>query len=74
MVDHETHLWVKQALKAKGSSLSKIARAEGVKPSSVSIISKGWRRSRRVELAIANVLQISPEEIWPERYNQIEGG
>ena len=69
MLDHEAHKRVKQALKAKGSSFAKVARAEGVKPSTVSLVCNGWRRSRRVELAIANVLELGPEEVWPERYN-----
>lgn len=68
MLDHDAHKRVKQALKAKGSSFSKIACAEGVKPSTVSLVCNGWRRSRRVELAIAHALELTPEEVWPERY------
>jgi lambda repressor-like predicted transcriptional regulator len=69
VVDEEKHGWIKRALSLRGTSLSEIARAQGVKPSTVSLVSTGWRRSRRVELAIASALELSPEEVWPDRYS-----
>lgn len=69
MVDEEKHGKIKQALSLRGTSLSEIARAQGVKPSTVSLVSTGWRRSHRLEAAIASALDLTPEEIWPDRYS-----
>ena len=69
VVDEEKHGRIKHALSLRGTSLSDIARAHGVKPSSVSLVSTGWRRSYRLEVAIANALDLAPEELWPDRYS-----
>ena len=69
MVDEEKHGRIKEALKLRGVSLSDIARAQGVKPNTVSLVSTGWRRSHRLEVAIASALELTPEEIWPDRYS-----
>ncbi|MFC4442043.1 helix-turn-helix domain-containing protein [Caulobacter henricii] len=68
MVDEEKHSRIKEALRLRGLSLSDIARAHEVKQSTVSLVSTGWRRSRRLESAIAAALDLAPEEIWPDRY------
>ena len=68
MIDDKRHARIKSALGLKRISLSDIARSLAVTPSTVSIVSRGFRRSRRVEQAIADALGQRPEEIWPDRY------
>ncbi|WP_416358903.1 helix-turn-helix domain-containing protein [Brevundimonas aurantiaca] len=68
MIDDKRHARIKSALSLKHISLSDIARSLAVTPSTVSIVSRGYRRSRRVEQAIADALGQRPEEIWPDRY------
>lgn len=68
MIDDKRHARIKSALSLKRISLSDIARSLAVTPSTVSIVSRGFRRSRRVEQAIADALGQRPEEIWPDRY------
>jgi len=70
VLNEQTHLWIKQTLVTKGSSLGQIARSEGVTTSTVSIVSRGYRRSRRLELAIATAVDSTPQALWPERYFQ----
>ena len=55
-------------LRVAGSSLSQIARELGVQPTTVTAVSQGMRRSRRIEDKIATVLATSPEKLWPDRY------
>lgn len=55
-------------LRLAGSSLSQIARDLGVRPTTVTSVSQGMRRSRRIEDKIASVLATEPEKLWPERY------
>ena len=68
MIDDKKHARIKSALSLKRISLSDIARTLAVTPSTVSIVSRGFRRSRRVEQAIAEGLGQTPEEVWPDRY------
>lgn len=70
MIDDKRHARIKSALSLKRISLSDIARSLAVTPSTVSIVSRGFRRSRRVEQAIADALGQRPEEIWPDRYRR----
>jgi len=72
MIDDKRHAKIKAALGLKGISLSDIARELSITPSTVSIVSKGYRRSRRVEEAIASALGQPAETIWPERYREKE--
>lgn len=62
------HERVKGALHLRGVSLADIARQLGVTPTTVTVVSKGHRRSRRIENAIAQALGLSPRTVWPERY------
>ncbi|RZJ19393.1 MAG: hypothetical protein EON91_01525 [Brevundimonas sp.] len=68
MIDDKRHARIKSALGLKGLTLSDIARSLDVTPSTVSIVSRGHRRSRRIEQAIADALGSSPAQIWPNRY------
>jgi len=76
MIDDRQHARIKGALALRGLTLSSIARDLGVAPGTVSIVSRGFRRSRRIESAIAMALGCSPAELWPERYAEFrhEGG
>ncbi len=72
VVDLEKHERIKCALRISGSSLAKLSRELGLSISSVSTVSQGYRRSRRIQKAIAEQLGKSPEELWPERYQTEE--
>lgn len=68
MVNEETHLQIKEALHTRGLSFGGIARDQGVAKATISIVSRGYRRSRRLEKAIADALNVEPAQLWPERY------
>jgi len=70
MIDEKRHARIKAALQLKGSSLSAVARHLNVTPTTVSTVSRGFRRSRRIETRIAAELGCEVEELWPERYRQ----
>jgi lambda repressor-like predicted transcriptional regulator len=48
--------------------MAEISRELGLKQNTVSTVSKGYGRSKRVQYAIAVKLGKRPEQIWPERY------
>jgi lambda repressor-like predicted transcriptional regulator len=62
------HERVKAALAVNGCTLAQVARELGVAASTVTIVSQGDRRSRRVETAIARAAGKEPAHLWPERY------
>ena len=62
------HERIKFWLKLKGSSLAQIARELQVAPTTVTTVSQGMRRSRRIEAAIADRLGMAPSRLWPDRY------
>ncbi len=66
MIDKK-HELIKGMLRIHGSSLAQIGRALGVTTSTVSIVAKGHRRSRRIELAIAGAIGVAPSDLWPDR-------
>lgn len=68
MVDEKQHQRIRAALALRGITLSSIARDLDVRPTTVTIVSKGYRRSQRIEQAIANALGATPAQIWPRRY------
>ena len=72
MIDDKQHARIKSALALRGATLSSIARDLGVAPGTVSIVSRGYRRSRRIEKAIADALGRTPGELWPDRYSGLE--
>lgn len=55
-------------LRLAGTSLAQIARDLGVTPTTVTSVSQGDRRSRRIERTIAQHLSTTPAKLWPERY------
>jgi lambda repressor-like predicted transcriptional regulator len=70
MIDEKQHDRIKCALALQGATLSSIARDLGVAPGTVSIVSRGFRRSRRIEKAIADALGSTPATLWPDRYSE----
>ena len=72
MIDAKAnHERVKAALAVKGATLAQVARELGVAASTVTIVSQGDRRSRRVETAIARAAGTEPASLWPERYPRL---
>ncbi|WP_083554244.1 helix-turn-helix domain-containing protein [Paracoccus sp. SM22M-07] len=61
---------LKLRLRSKGSSLAQVARNLSVLQSSVTVVSQGYRRSHRIQEAIATELQTTPSDIFPERYTE----
>jgi Ner family transcriptional regulator len=59
--------WIKYQLRAKGTSLAKLARELGVSDTAV----KNAKRTAypRMERAIAKALGLKPIDLWPERWN-----
>lgn len=72
MVDEKQHERIKSALALRGITLSAIARELEVRPTTITIVSKGYRRSHRIELAIAAALGCTPAQLWPARYSARE--
>ena len=64
------HEKIKYWLRLKGVSLAQIARELNVTPTTVTTVSQGTTRSRRIEAAIAEHLGMTPARLWPERYAQ----
>lgn len=62
------HEQVKMRLRLAGSSLAEVARELGVTSTTVTSVSQGAKRSRRIEALIAEKLQTTPEHLWPDRY------
>ncbi|MEN8720210.1 MULTISPECIES: helix-turn-helix domain-containing protein [Pseudomonadota] len=70
----EQHERIKMRLRVAGSSLAEVARELGVAGTSVTSVSQGYRRSRRIESAIADKLGVVPSSLWPDRYPDGAGG
>jgi lambda repressor-like predicted transcriptional regulator len=62
------HERIKRRLRKQGSSLAEIARELAVAKTTVTSVSQGYRRSRRIEAAIAAKLGSTPQQLWPARY------
>ena len=58
---------IKGELERRGVTLSDVADRLEVSPQAVSKVKK--RPSRNVQRAIAEALNLRPEEIWPDRYS-----
>lgn len=60
-----TKNWLKYLMAEKGLKQHKIAKTTGVKRQTVSGVVNGTDRVERVEVYIAKLLQLRPEDIWP---------
>jgi len=58
--------WIKFQLRARDTSLSKLAKALGVERNAMNNVKRG--PYPRMERAIALALKLEPEDIWPERW------
>jgi lambda repressor-like predicted transcriptional regulator len=66
--DLQQHERVKMRLRLADTSLADVARELGVAATTVTSVSQGFRRSRRIEALIAEKLQTTPSRLWPDRY------
>lgn len=73
-INIEQHEYRKARLRVAGSSLSAIARELGLSHTSVTIVSQGYRRSARIEAAIAEALGEKLTTTFPDRYPSNDGG
>lgn len=67
-IDLVRHAKIKKALRLRGVTFSGIARELGLKPPTVIIVCQGHRTSRRVDVAIAQALGVTAQDLFPERY------
>lgn len=67
-VDLSLHADLKQRLRQTGSSLTDIANKLGVLQSTVTVVSQGYRKSHRIQDAIAKQLGTTPQALFPDRY------
>lgn len=66
-LNRDRHEEIKYRLRQRGLSLVQIARDLGISAGSVTAVSQGHRRSRRVEQALAEALETTPKELFPDR-------
>ncbi len=64
----DAHERLKAELRIRGTSLAQIARELGVTDSALSLVGKGFHRSRRIEKALADAVDSMPEALFPDRY------
>ncbi len=62
-IDLIRHLLIRKRLRDAGSSISALARELSVAPETVTIVSQGYRKSHRVQTAIAETLGVIPISI-----------
>ena len=67
--DLQKHEEIKMRLRLAGSSLANIAQGLNVSATTVTQVSQGRHRSKRIEGAIAGKLGTTPEALWPDRGN-----
>lgn len=68
----KVHEHIKAELRIKGTSLAQLSRELGLSGASLSSVSLGKHRSKRVEAAIANALGETAPETFPARYKSQE--
>lgn len=65
--DEERAAMIKTFLKIKRTSLSAIAREQNLAPTTVAGVARGRIKSARIEKLIAEMVGLSPSELWPDR-------
>lgn len=63
----DAHERLKAELRIRGTSLAKISKNLGVSDSALSLVGKGYHRSRRIEKALADAAGTTPEALFPDR-------
>lgn len=58
---------IKRELAKRGYTQARVAREIGVRPPSITNVCKGTSTSRRIEDFIANVIEMSPGDLWSHR-------
>lgn len=66
------HKEIRDALKARGLTISDVARQLGLSQATITTVSQGYRRSTRVERHLADLLGTSCATLFPERYPKQE--
>jgi Ner family transcriptional regulator len=64
----DTHERLKAELRIRGTSLAEIARDLGVSDAALTLVGKGFHRSRRIEKALADAVGMQLETLFPDRY------
>lgn len=62
----DAHERLKTALRRRGTSLNRIAKELGVTSAAVSFVGLRKNRSERIEQALADALDITPDELFSE--------
>lgn len=62
------HQEIRDALKARGLTISDVARQLGLSQATITTVSQGYRRSARVERHLAELLGMTCATLFPERY------
>ncbi|ELI5166530.1 maltose metabolism regulator [Salmonella enterica subsp. enterica serovar Enteritidis str. 648898 4-5] len=61
---------IKSALEKRGITLRDLSRQAGLSPDSLrNVFTRSWPRAERI---IADALGITPQEIWPSRYDDMQ--
>lgn len=61
---------IKSALEKRGITLRDLSRQAGLSPDSLrNVFTRSWPRAERI---IADALGITPQEIWPSRYSDMQ--
>ncbi|WP_243721948.1 helix-turn-helix domain-containing protein [Meridianimarinicoccus aquatilis] len=55
-------------LRLRGKSIASVARELEVLRSTVTLVSQGLRRSSKIEKALADAVETTPAELFPDRY------
>ena len=71
-IDLARHQEILGRLHQAGFTISSLAAQLKVAPGTVTIVSQGHRKSHRIQSAIAEILGVTPQELFPERYEQGE--
>ena len=66
------HQEIRNALKARGLTISDVARQLGLSQATITTVSQGYRRSARVEKHLAELLGTTCATLFPERYPEEE--
>lgn len=62
------HERLKMELRLRGKSIASVARDLEVLRSTVTLVSQGLRRSLKIERALADAVEKTPAELFPDRY------
>lgn len=68
LIEQRDHEWRKAELRRRGTTIAQVARDLGITQGSLSLVSTGRHRSKRIERALADALGMTPETLFPDRY------